>query len=82
MFYLWLMPCSDPRYPYTVYENLHQALDKAKSEALYGTHRLVQITDKDWHNLVSFNAKELRDVARQQRQARELQVPSRVHARL
>jgi hypothetical protein len=60
------------------YPTLDQALDRARSEALYGDWQIVEVWGQDGGCLVLFQAQEMRDATRQQREAREVQEFPRV----
>jgi hypothetical protein len=71
------------RYEFSPVTDIHEALDKARSQALYGDFHLVEVWDYEVRNLyVSFNAQEMRDASERERQTRELQVVSGVHVGL
>jgi hypothetical protein len=61
------------------YDNLNQAIDSARSEALYGRWWHIEIASKPVNGLLmTFRAQEMRDATRQQREAREVQEFPRV----
>jgi hypothetical protein len=57
------------------YSEMGSAIDRAKSEALYGNWDLVHVVtaDEAEDTMVAFHAKEMRDAARHQREARHVQ---------
>jgi len=86
MFVVWFIE-QNSWLKYREYSKLDNALDAAKLDALYGTSDRVIVTNSkttppDFLNagelLVKFCAEEMRDAARQQREAQELQVFPRV----
>jgi hypothetical protein len=76
---MFCVRCVGDHYKFTPMNDIHSALDMARSESLYGNWTLVEIWDLEVRNLfVSFNAKEMRDATRQQREACEVQEFPRV----